>query len=115
MTGALFEGYEPPPPTEALSADRRRTQRQHDGVQAGRHPLTRGPLHPEASRGRTSADRIPEPFTCGTCVHRQFRSTGPKTYAKCVALGPKALSHSPGTDVCAWWPACPSYTPPETP
>ena len=109
MSDVLFDGYDPaePIPQPTLSSDRRRTVRQAQDVATGRHPLTRGPLHPDASRDRTRESGRRDPFTCGTCVHRDTRFTFPK----CLALGPKALSHSAATDVRAWWPACPSYEP----
>lgn len=83
---ALFDGFEPGPEPATLSAGRRLTLRQRADVDAGRHPLTRGPL---AASG-----------TCGTCVHRTHNY---RSYPKCD-LGP--VSRGPATDVRAWWPAC---------
>lgn len=122
----LFEGYDPPEPPvevrrEEISADRRRTIRQQQDVTNGVHPLTRGPLHPEATtfrhapipgvsaaecHGAEPCSGRRDPFTCGSCVHRVDMG-----WPKCDANGPKALTHSAATDVRAWWPACMSYEP----
>jgi hypothetical protein len=119
----LFAGYEPPPvePVEQLSADRRRTERQAANVAAGIHPLTRGPLHPLASRHRDSSSPKSDPFTCGSCWFRTVVGYHKRSYAKCLfdprrgADDPLDLyarvSHSAASDVRAWWPACPDYSP----
>ena len=101
----LFPGFESPAGAEPLSPDRRRTQRQHDDVARGVHPLMRTPLHPEAPKDAAPTDSRRRPFTCGECVHRI--GSGPHGYPKCD-VGP--ISHSAATDVRAWWPACPSFT-----
>lgn len=101
----LFEGYDTGELTPA-SADRRRTLRQHAQVRAGIHPLTGGVLHPLASRDRDSTSSKADPFSCGTCIHRV---TG-FGYPKCDVGNGQRITRGPGTDVRAWWPACPAYT-----
>jgi hypothetical protein len=50
MTDALFDLDTPAPdPAEKLSYGRRLTRRQRAQLAAGVHPLTRGPLHPDAA------------------------------------------------------------------
>ena len=102
----LFPGFEPPtppPPRTDLSADRRRTLRQAAEIKAGRHPLTRGPLHAEADTSAHRDDGKKLPFRCGSCVHRVDRG-----WPKCDL---STMSASAASDVRAWWPACPSYEP----
>lgn len=118
----LFPGYEPVEVQESapLSADRRRTQRQADRVAIGVHPLTGGRLHPLASRHRDASSPKDDPFTCGSCWFRELFQPGNRKVAKCtfgltnehryVTDGPR-ISGSVATDVRAWWPACPEYTP----
>lgn len=113
----LFPGYDEPASRDPeLSADRRRTLRQAEQVAAGVHPLTRGRLHPQASREASRDDPKGLPFTCGTCPLR--RPWGAHGYPKCELSVPGAptmaarfpyLTHSAATDVRAWWPACESY------
>lgn len=125
----LFGGYEPPEvePEESLSSGRRLTRRQQQDVSNGKHPLTGGPLHPDATTRRHAPiaghdDCHPEapcsgasdPFTCGSCV---FREAGHR-YPKCVLPNPASgkpwatrVSHSARSDVRAWWPACVDYQP----
>jgi len=118
----LFDGYEAEDAVEeSLSAGRRLTLRQAGQISIGIHPLTGGRLHPLASRHRDSDSPKSDPFTCGSCY---FRNTIPyhgKTYPKCLfdpnRAGDQTLdmyrhvSHSATTDVRAWWPACPNYSP----
>ena len=122
----LFDGYEPPPTLavdESLSADRRRTLRQAGQVSAGIHPLTGGRLHPLASRHRDAASPKSDPFTCGSCYFRRVEKYHDRSYPKCwlpnPAIGADApsrriysrVSNSAASDVRAWWPACPDYSP----
>lgn len=125
----LFPGFEAPEPepVEELSAGQRLTRRQQQDVSNGKHPLTGGPLHPEATTRRhgpisghedTCHGEVPcsgsrDPFTCGSCVFRD-----PQGYAKCVLPNPSTgkpwptrVSHSARSDVRAWWPACVDYEP----
>ena len=115
----LFPGFESPEekfaadPLAELSPGQRRTLRQAGDVRNGRHPLTKGPLHPEASREAAPGGSRSKPFTCGGCKH--LASNG--DYLKCFLPGlngrpmPWRLSHSEATDVRRWWPACPDYEP----
>jgi hypothetical protein len=130
----LFEGYEPPLPPDPeppLSADRRRTKRQADDIAAGRHPLTRGPLHELASRHRDASSPKSDPFTCGSCYFREVLDYHNHSYPKCMVPGPQRVyrkgsdgnwrwetvegapraTHSAASDVRAWWPACTDYVP----
>ena len=121
----LFDGYEPPEPVEqddGLSAGQRLTLRQAQNVADGIHPLTRGRLHPLASRARDAASPKSDPFACGSCYFREVWSYHNRSYAKCMfsgsrgadeveKLGYPRVSHGPATDVRAWWPACPDYSP----
>lgn len=82
-------------PVEKLSADRRRTLRQHADAAKGIHPLTRRRTHEDAAR------------TCGNCRFRQLVRWHNRSYPKC-AFGdgwPRA-THSGASDVRAWWPGC---------
>lgn len=125
----LFDGWDPPVreplPSEdmSLSAGRRLTLRQAEQVTAGIHPLTRGPLHPLASRHRDADAPKDDPFTCGSCLFRRGREWGDYTYPKCWLPNPQKgadahfaelysrVTHGPASDVRAWWPACPDYSP----
>jgi hypothetical protein len=112
----LFDGYEPPerPNVEVLSAGQRLTLRQAENASRGVHPLTRGRLHPEASRDAARSDKRNLPFTCGSCVHRS-PCWGEHGYPKCMLPSPDGkpyatrLTHSAASDCRGWWPACPSY------
>jgi hypothetical protein len=129
VTDALFDAtpYEVPPPASdapGLSPDQRRTLRQREDIAAGRHPLTRGPLHPFASPEIASPDAEKgRPFTCGSCRFRELLRYHGKSWPKCVRDatyghhdGPsidltrvRNVSHGAATDVRAWWPACIGY------
>jgi hypothetical protein len=102
------------PAPEPLSADRRRTIRQAEALDHRTHPLSLAlgwhiPLHQQAA----PADPRDAPGRrCGNCRLRdQVRYA--RTYAKCVQgwdgdpqHAPPRVTHGPGTDVRAWWPAC---------
>ncbi|HET6868929.1 MAG TPA: hypothetical protein VFH80_23660 [Solirubrobacteraceae bacterium] len=121
----LFPDYGPPTPEAEpqLSADRRRTLRQAQYVANGVHPLTRGPLHPLASRHRDADSPKSDPFTCGSCYFREVLRWHARSYAKCVLPNPLSgadapadriysrVTHSAASDVRAWWPACRDYSP----
>jgi hypothetical protein len=91
----LFHLDSPPPtPSEPkLSADRRRTLRQKADVARGVHPLMRTRTFPDVG-------------ACGDCAHRQPGSA--HRWPKCDLV---AVTHGPGTDCRAWWPACGRYEP----
>jgi hypothetical protein len=96
MTAPLFEMEPVPlPPVEKLSADRRRTLRQHAQVEAGVHPLI-------GLRAR------PDLGTCGGCERRVLLGYHGRTYPKCEE---HEITHGAGTDVRAWWPACERFVP----
>jgi len=134
VTETLFPGYEPeerePRPSEdmTLSAGRRLTLRQAEMVADGIHPLTRGPLHPLASLNRDASAPKGDPFTCGSCYFRKVAQYHDRAYPKCCLPGPNTgqvktygsvtvtvgyprATHSAASDVRAWWPACPDYSP----
>jgi hypothetical protein len=81
--------------TEKLSPDRRRTLRQKADVERGIHPLMRTPT-------------VPERGTCGDCVHRVSVGHHDRAFPKCELAG---ITHGPGTDCRAWWPACTRHEP----
>ena len=119
MSETLFPGYEPEvrEPEPDMSADRRRTKRQADAIAIGRHPLTGGVLHELASRHRDATSPKGDPFTCGSCWFREVVKYHDRSYAKCYfgvtnedRRAPR-VSNSAATDVRAWWPACPDYSP----
>ena len=123
----LFDGYEPAErlPVDQASYQRRLTQRQAALVAAGKHPLTRGPLHPLASRHRDAAAPKTDPFTCGSCAWRRVIPYHNRAYPKCTwfplsidaatietpGWAPPRVTHSTTSDVRSWWPACPDYEP----
>ncbi len=114
----LFEGYEPPEPVPAsdLSPGRRLTLRQAAMVAAGVHPLTRRRIHLMASKYRDAESPKDDPFTCGSCYFRQTEQYHDRSYPKCWLPGALDntfpwVTHGPASDVRAWWPACPDYSP----
>lgn len=128
--GALFDAapYEVvrESDTPGLSSDRRRTLRQREDIDAGRHPLTQGPFHPFSISAIASPDTpTGAPFTCGSCRFRQTVKHHNRSYPKClrdltygghdpatVTLDQVAnVSRGEATDVRAWWPACIGYEP----
>jgi len=104
MSHDLFdpEPYRAPPEPE-LGADARRTQRNLAALAAGRHPVGRRPLHPDAP---PVGDRAAAGPRCGGCAHL-FRKVRAGTYLKCE----QNATGGPGTDLRAWWPACADYQP----
>lgn len=105
----LFGGYEPPRAAQ-LSPDQRRTRRQAADIAAGRHPLTRHPLHPAADATRTATSPQDGTPTCGTCQFRGLIGHHAKAYPKCQRPG-AVITHGAASDVRAWWPACGSWVP----
>jgi hypothetical protein len=97
---------EPVPPPEQLSADRRRTIRQRNAIEAGRHPLSALldglKLHPDAIRSTDPARTKAGP-RCGDCLHRF--AGGYRTYPKCVRMD-SLITRGPASDCRAWWPGC---------
>lgn len=84
-----------PDPLAGLSPDRRRTLRQRAQVAAGWHPLA-------GTRTR------PDLGTCGGCAHRVLVGWHNRTYPKCDLA---AITHGPGSDCRAHWPACDRFEP----
>lgn len=125
----LFPDYEPavrelkPSEQPGLSADRRRTLQQAEKIANGVHPLTGGRLHELASRHRDADAPKDDPFTCGSCLFRSSEKYHNRSYAKCWLPNPRVgadapsrhlylrVSNGAATDVRAWWPACPDYSP----
>jgi len=103
MTDALFDLDVPASdPGEKLSAGRRLTRRRAAQLAAGIHPLTRGPLHPDAA---PAEPRDAPGLRCGGCKWRVANHLG---YPKCGHPQTPA-SHGPATDVRAYFPACPLH------
>ncbi len=73
----------------AVSADRRRTEKRHAALAAGRHPFMGGPVRPDLG-------------TCGDCAHSGRQGGVAGSYYKC-ALN---LTGGPATDIRISWPAC---------
>lgn len=103
-----YEVLPPVTPTGApMSADRRRTRRQLEGLSRGRHPLEPVAgralkLHPEGARWD---DRNAPGRRCGDCWHRV-----PGRYQKCGYGAPQRITHSAASDVRTWWPACTDHS-----
>jgi hypothetical protein len=86
------------------SADSRRHRKQEDAVRdKGEHPITHGPLHPEAERKFATSGKAA--FTCGTCLFR--RQVGKSM--KCTNFDERYATDSVITNVLAEFPACPGY------
>lgn len=83
----------------------RRTKRQKQGLAEGRHPLTRGPLHPDAA---PHDDRSAPGARCGSCRLRQ-PGQDPKCHLRNADGQRPYVKRSNATDVRAWWPACVHY------
>lgn len=103
-----------PDPFEGLSADRRRTLRQAMDLEAGRHPLTGGKLHEDAS---PVDDRKADGRRCGNCWFLTARAWRDGSFLKCghpgglgadeISLaGPSRVTRGAASDVRRWWPAC---------
>jgi hypothetical protein len=103
-------------PAPKLSADARRAIRQREAITAGWHPLGLSPnvrhlkLHADAARV-THPGVEAEGLRCGSCRYRIQFGHHNRAYAKCTWGGKpyQRLTHGPGTDVRAWWPACIDY------
>lgn len=110
----LFDGYEPMPIPKSqepgLSADQKRTLRQAEGIRKGIHPLTKGPVHEFGDKFAKSTDAKDLAFRCGSCVFRVVYRYHDKSIPKCRIDDGKRDTRSAGTDVRAWWPACPDYS-----
>jgi hypothetical protein len=124
MTDALFDvapyHVPAPAPVEPISADRRRTERQQEALAAGWHPLCAAGykirLHADAPTDRL--DRTAPGLRCGTCRFREVQGHHNRSYGKCLwpaeprpKTGYPRITHGPGTDIRAWWPACIDHEP----
>lgn len=79
-----------------LSADMRRTMRNHELLERGVHPAT----------GRLLLAQLPDVNdTCGNCTHHKVHHRGNKVVHKCTEhrLGE---SFSAASDIRVSWPAC---------
>lgn len=94
----LFPAPEPLPDAPRLGEDARRTLRNRALLDAGRHPVAKVPLHPDAP---PVDDRDAPGPRCGTCVHLT-RHTRARTWLKC---GDNA-TFSAASDLRKWWPGC---------
>lgn len=98
-----FRAIPDEPGVSQPSAGRRRTQRQYADLAAGRHPLTRGRLRPQAAG---AADRAAQGRRCGNCQFRRLLEYRRRDWPKCVRGDGVYLTHGAATDCRAWWPAC---------
>lgn len=110
----------PPEPDVKLSPDQRRTQRQHQAIANGVHPLglviPSVRVHLEVLVGGST-------ITCGDCQFRKLDRHHNASHPKCtfgssevhrvghegkgyVATEYPRISRGAGTDVRAFWPAC---------
>lgn len=85
------------------SADSKRHRKQEAAVAEGEHPITKGPLHPEAKREFAHGPK--EPFTCGTCWFRRMVGKS----MKCTSYNEMYATASVTTNCLAEFPACPRY------
>lgn len=117
---ALFELPDAPAPDAPRpTAGERRRARIAEAVRRGYHPLgvalrVNIPLHADAA---PLDDRQAPGLRCGACVHRvvPLRDVA-GTYPKCNFGGDwRRATGGPGTDCCAYWPACKDYRPKEEP
>lgn len=113
----------PPEPAEKLSPDQRRTQRQHQAIANGVHPLglviPGVSVHLEVLVGGST-------ITCGDCQYRVLDRHHNASHPKCtfgayeetrkgyqeqpwVATVYPRISRGAGTDVRAFWPACSDF------
>ncbi|GAA1026874.1 hypothetical protein GCM10009557_06140 [Virgisporangium ochraceum] len=112
---------QPPAPLEPLTTGERRRQRHAEAAAGGFHPLYAAlglvlRLHPDA--GPYAYPAAPG-LRCGGCRFRRLVSGGARTYPKCLwpdpevrpARGWPRLTHGPGTDIRASWPACVHHEP----
>lgn len=113
MTEPLFDAPAPQPRSKAKPLQVMRT-RQSQCMRHGAHPLTAAlgrtiPLHADAA---PQDDRDADGLRCGGCLHRTpVRADTAKSFPKCAVDARTRMTHGPGTDVRAWWPACESYQP----
>ena len=92
MTDRLFDltDLPEPDPVEKISAERRRTMRQHAALERGEHPLMGGLLRQRPGE------------TCGTCDHHVIQGGTSGRYHKCALRN----TGGPATDIRVSWPGC---------
>jgi hypothetical protein len=100
----------------ALSPDAARTRRQIAALGRGVHPITAGPLHPDAPDDATPKDRFPREGTCGTCAFLVYLDDATPKHPnrrtlKCNWANGARITRGPASDVRRWWPGCAQYTP----
>lgn len=110
----------PSEPAVKLTGDARRRQRQEESLAAGWHPLNaagyRIRLHADAPADRLN--RQAPGLRCGDCRFREVMGHHNRSYGKCTyrphdSGGYARITHGPGTDIRAWWPACVDFQPKE--
>lgn len=115
-------GIAPEPlPADPKTRGQIRLKRQGEALAAGWHPLslTSAPglrLHADAA---PAGDRAAPGLRCGTCRMRVLQSGHARAFPKCLYPDPDVRprggwprdTNGDGTDVRAWWPACPGYQP----
>jgi len=87
-----------------LSNRRRQTAEKLQRISLGLHPLTGLPLHEQAPKDTNRTKRLPQAYTCGTCV---FLAQVPEVVRS--NLDCKLSTHTGGAR--RWWPACAQYKP----
>jgi hypothetical protein len=99
----LFPEIEPAPvvETEKLSAGVRRTLRQRQDLEAGRHPMTGAPLHPDAA---PVDDRKADGLRCRSCRFIEHHG-----WPKCMHPAGRGNTRSTASDARLWHPACVHY------
>lgn len=106
-TLALFDLADWPEPLvlpSGLTTRRRRTAEKLQRIALGLHPLTGLPLHPDAPRDTNRSRRLPQLYTCGTCLHLSQVPNIERSNLDC------ALSVYTG-GARRWWPGCDQYKP----
>lgn len=107
-----------PAPAPKLTTGQRRIQRQAEALQHGQHPLAVAlhiPIRLHADAPTDRLDQTAPGLRCGTCRYRDLHNGGTGShFPKCWLPGPQPgvhprISRGPGTDVRAWWPACPAH------
>lgn len=94
---------------EAMGQDAKRTYRNNLMLERGQHPTTKRPLLrslPEDERIVKALAGVPPDATCRQCAHCSSSAYHGRSYVKCWAV---PLTHGPGSDTRAKWPACTKF------
>lgn len=104
---ALFDVPSRPTPT----SDQLRIHRQQVALEHDQHPLSVALNRPIGLHADAAPvdDRKAAGLRCGGCAYRQMQRRGAWDWPKCVLPGAARITRGPGTDVRAWWPACPDF------